>query len=55
MEGAKIGGGRAEEAVEMLLGLFMFMTTGFPYTCLPMVCWGFFLFPRTPKLNLAAQ
>lgn len=34
MEGARRGG--AEEAVVVLLGLFMFMTTGRPYTRLPM-------------------
>lgn len=39
MEGARRGG--AEEAVVVLLGLFMFMTTGRPYTRLPMV---FFFF-----------
>lgn len=38
MEEARRGG--AEEAVVVLLGLFMFMTTGCPYTRLPVV--GFF-------------
>lgn len=45
---AKVG-----EAVVVVLGLLVFMTTGCPYTH----ALGFFfsLFPWPPKLNLAAQ
>lgn len=53
MEEARRGG--AEEAVVVLLGLFMFMATGRPYTRLPIAVFFSPLFSRPPKLNLAAQ
>jgi len=48
MEGAKRGG--TEEAVVVLLGLSMFLTTGRPHTRLPMVCC-FFSLPSASKIK----